>query len=272
MSQPSAPVQLNREEVEEQLAILWKLMAPEDRAYLQVIVAAIVANGQPIRITIGNLKGGVNKTTTAVFLALLLAFTGENVLLVDGDGTNNSCLLWKLGAGEHWPTNLQVMAWGTPDLAKRIKAMEGQFKHLVVDTGPQHKGVLESALYVSDTLLIPCQSTPMDTSQLDPTFELAARIDAIKELASVVMFARAKKPGGKDTHLTRKSYARLAEKNRPVLPMPLYDNGKYAEAFPIFPREWVQYPEVLAEIVTFALDLDEVPADPKKAAGRDGGN
>ncbi|MBG0818989.1 AAA family ATPase [Planomonospora sp. ID82291] len=264
MSQSSAPVQLNREEVEQQLAGLWNLLTPEDRELLQVIAAAVKANGEPIRITIGNLKGGVNKTTTAVFLALLLAFTGENVLLVDGDATNNSCLLWKLGAGENWPVNLQVMPWGTPDLAKRIKAMEGQFKHLVVDTGPQHKGVLESALYVTDTLLIPTQATPMDTSQLDETFALAEKIDAIKELATVVMFARAKKPGGKDTHLTRNSYARVEKKGYPVLSKPLYDSGVYAEAFPVFPTDWVQYPSLLAELVAFALDLDEVPTVGKK--------
>src|SRR3954470_6073379 len=41
-----------------------------------------------LTITVGNLKGGVSKTTTAVFLALLLGLKGDSVLLVDCDSVN----------------------------------------------------------------------------------------------------------------------------------------------------------------------------------------
>ena len=36
-------------------------------------------------LTIGNIKGGVGKTTLAVNLAILRALAGRDVLLVDGD-------------------------------------------------------------------------------------------------------------------------------------------------------------------------------------------
>ncbi|MEV0236797.1 AAA family ATPase [Nonomuraea sp. NPDC050786] len=262
MTTPNTPVQLDRDAVEDQLRGIWNLLTPSDRKLFQAIVDAVGVRS--VRITVGNLKGGANKTTTAVHLALALALTGDPVLLIDGDPKNQSALMWKLGAGEDWPVNLTVMPWATPDLAKRVKAMEGQFKHLVIDTSPQHADILEAALMVTDTLVIPCQPTPMDTAQLDSTFKSADKIDMLKDtqgggLASIVLFVRAKQAGNSDTNLLRKSYDLVQKQDYPAVSKPLYDSLKYAEAFGQFPSSFRGYGPVIAELVTFALDLDEVP-------------
>ncbi|MEZ7132660.1 AAA family ATPase [Nonomuraea sp. AD125B] len=259
---PPTSVQLDSAAVQEQLAAIWALLAPADRALFESVVAAIA--GRPIRVTIGNMKGGVNKTTTAVHLALALALTGDPVLLVDGDPKNQSSLMWKLGAGDEWPVNLTVMPWATPDLAKRVTAMEGQFTHLVIDTSPQHDDILRAGLMVTDTFVIPCQPTPMDTAQLDSTFKVAEQMDSLKaahggELAAIVLFARAKQAGGNDTNLLRTSYARVEKKDYPVFSTPLYDSIRYAEAFGMFPRAFRDYGKVFAELAAFALGMDEVP-------------
>ncbi|WP_433357754.1 AAA family ATPase (plasmid) [Microtetraspora malaysiensis] len=254
MTTPS-PVQLDKATVDAQLTELWGYLTDEDRETLEAALTALISSGESVRVTIGNMKGGVNKTTTAVHFALALALSGEPVLLVDGDPTNQSCLMWKLGAGDDWPVNLQVMPWATPDLAKRIKAMEGQFKHLVIDTSPQHKDVLRAGLMVTDTLVIPCQPTPMDTAQLDVTFKLAAEMDALSEVAAVVMFARAKHK----TNLLKKSFAEVERQGYPVFSTPLYDSVEYAQNFPRFPDRFLGYAPLFAELVAFAAGLDEVP-------------
>lgn len=261
-----APILLDSEAVKDQLTKIWDQFAPPERRQLQAVVEAIRRAGGPIRVSVGNLKGGVNKTTTAVHLSLALALTGDPVLLVDGDPKNQSALMWKLGAGDDWPINVQVMPWATPDLARRVAAMEGQFKHLVIDTSPQHDDILRAGLMVTDTLLIPCQPTPMDIAQLESTFKVAEEIDALKaqqegELAAIVMFARAKQAGRNDTNLVRASYDRVKDRDYPVFSTPLYDSVKYAEAFGMFPSSFHGYKEIFAELVAFALNLDEVPQE-----------
>ncbi|MEU6726358.1 hypothetical protein ABZ917_21880 [Nonomuraea wenchangensis] len=67
------------------------------------------------------------------------------------------------------PLERQPASLGVTDLAKRVTAMEGQFTHLVIDTRPQHDDILRAGLMVTDTFVIPCQPTPMDTAQLDST-------------------------------------------------------------------------------------------------------
>jgi chromosome partitioning protein len=260
MAVPTPPVPLDPGSINAQLDDLWGMLTPADRVALKATVDAINAHGGAIRITVGNMKGGVNKTTTSVHLALALALTGEPVLVVDGDPKNQSSLMWKLGAGDEWPVNVQVMPWATPDLAKRIGAMEGQFKHLVIDTSPQHDNILRAGLMVTDTLVIPCQPTPMDTAQLDSTFKVAEEMDALKaasggELAAIVLFARAKK----DTNLLKTSYGRVQQRDYPVFSTPLYDSVRYAEAFGMFPRAFLGYAPVFAQLAAFALGLDEVP-------------
>ncbi|MEU8379812.1 AAA family ATPase [Streptosporangium sp. NPDC048865] len=240
-----------------QLAEMWSLLTPADRAYFEVAIEALKASGRPIRITVANLKGGVNKTTTAINIALGLALSGQSVLLIDADPKNQSCLMWKLGAGDEWPILLQVLPWATPDLGKRVKAMEGQFQHLVIDTSPQHEDLIQSALTVTDTLIIPCQPTPMDTLQLNKTFALAERMDALTEdgIAAVVLFARAKA----NTNLLRKGREKVRDYGYPFFATPLYDRVAYAESFGQFPAEFHDYAPLFPEVVAFALGLDEVP-------------
>ncbi|WP_322755991.1 ParA family protein [Frankia sp. Cas3] len=106
-----------------------------------------------MRIVVGNLKGGVAKTTTAVYLALGLARTGR-VLLVDADGTNASAVDWSANA-EDWPATVVVVPWAVPDLGRRVAAVAGDYDHIVIDTGPERGDLLRQALMVTDDLLVP---------------------------------------------------------------------------------------------------------------------
>ena len=58
--------------------------------------------GAAVRVTYGNLKGGVGKSTSSVYTALGLAATGRRVLQqTTADATNWTCLKWS-SLAEDW--------------------------------------------------------------------------------------------------------------------------------------------------------------------------
>ena len=80
-------------------------------------------------LTLGNRKGGVGKSTSAVYLACLLA-KDSRTLIVDAD-PQGSILSWSEEAGEGFPA--AVVQWATRDLAKRVTDVAGDYQHIVID-------------------------------------------------------------------------------------------------------------------------------------------
>lgn len=70
-----------------------------------------------MKITIGNIKGGVGKTTSAVYLALGLSRSGRT-LLVDADPEQASAFGWWEAAGESWPDACSVERCPSRELAQ----------------------------------------------------------------------------------------------------------------------------------------------------------
>lgn len=248
----------------EQLTELWERLTPGQQAKLAAVLAVIKEQDAAIRVTVGNMKGGVAKSTTAIFFALLLAFTGEDVLLVDGDKKNTSCLKWKLGAGEEWPLNVQVQPWATPDLAPRVQAMRGQVKHVVADTSPQIEEVLRAALMVTDTFLIVTQPNPMDVLQLKDSIQAAVETDQQKrvlggELAAVISFMRVKQ---QNSVLLREARKHCDDNEYPYLWSAVISRDPIAEMFGAFPWDFAEYIDLFAEFVAYALGLDYIPGEP----------
>lgn len=133
------------------------------------------------RWTVGNLKGGVGKTTTAVSLALALAErTGQRVLLVDADGGQPAATTWADLAGDEWPSSILVTRWPSPTVARRVRDADeaGAVDHLVIDTGPGDPATLRAALSVTDRLVMPIAPTTQDVLQVQPTIDAAAEAAA----------------------------------------------------------------------------------------------
>jgi chromosome partitioning protein len=130
---------------------------------------------EPLRITVGMLKGGPGRTTAAVHIALRIAqMTGERVLLVDADPKNLSAWNWAEDAGETWPELVTVVDWSTSTgLAKKIR--DSGFKHVVIDTGNDER-ILRQSLRASNILLIPCSPTPNDEKRIKPTMDEALEV------------------------------------------------------------------------------------------------
>lgn len=155
---------------------------------LKTAVLAALNTPDGVMITMGNAKGGVMKTTLSVYIALILALTGEPVLLVDADDTNRTCLKWQAAAGEDWPPLVTVVGYTGRAMAKQVTDLMARgFKHLVIDVGPTDKGVLKTAWMLTKRGIVPTQQHVGDVVQLTTTFdllkEMGERIDLFVMLA-----------------------------------------------------------------------------------------
>jgi chromosome partitioning protein len=196
-----------------------------------------------MRVTFGNLKGGVAKTTSSIYVALILAARGERVLLVDADGTNRSCLKWSSLAAD-WPANVTVVGWEVPDLARRVQGVQADYDHVVIDTGPQKPKILSQALLVTDDLVIPVAPSPMELEQLEDTFTLAAEVDAISETFTQVMLAKVRR----NTLSSVQAREWLTDHELPVMTAELHYYEAYMLAYGAVPAELDEYEAVVKEL------------------------
>lgn len=127
-------------------------------------------------IAVANLKGGVGKTTSAVYLGHLYA-AREATVLLDTD-PQGSALAWSEGA-HNFP--FPVIAPAAPhlrDLSRRLPQYVGGAQQVIVDTPPSHAEIVRSAAAVADLVLIPVSPFAMDLDRLVVTIDLLASLPA----------------------------------------------------------------------------------------------
>src|SRR4051812_6481478 len=131
-----------------------------------------------MRICVGNLKGGVGKTMTAVHFALGLSRSGRT-LLVDADPEQPQSYEWSVTA-EEWPVErCTVHREASRDLAKRVGPIVGDYDHVVFDVGPKNPALLKQAMLLSEDLIIPVAPSTGELRELPKSFNLADEVDAI---------------------------------------------------------------------------------------------
>src|SRR5580704_3753370 len=143
------------------------------------------AGGPAMRVAVANLKGGVGKTTTAVYLAAGLHRTGRT-LLVDAD-PQQSALLWSQ-QDPIFPYT--VVSLPVRDLHRRLADLGRGYDHLVIDTGPADGAIIRSAVMAAETVIVPASPTGLDVNRLMPTVELLAEVDAIHPVQVGVLLTR----------------------------------------------------------------------------------
>jgi chromosome partitioning protein len=196
-----------------------------------------------VRLTCGNLKGGVGKTTSAAFLACGLARSGS-VLLVDADPYGS---LYEWAQADGFPA--EVISWPVKDLARRVQAITASFDHIVIDTGPNHEAMLRQALAVTDLLLIPCSPTLMDVERLGATLDLVEEVASLQVGSPHHVEARILFTKTSATSLDlRDAREGLASQGLPLLDAHVRDLVHYSRSRGGVPTELLDYEAVLAEL------------------------
>jgi chromosome partitioning protein len=120
-----------------------------------------------MNIVVSNVKGGVGKTTTAVYLAAVAAERGlAPVTLVDAD-PQGSTAEWY----DAMPMDGVDLVEG-PSVRTVTKAMEQEDGVVVVDTPPGEGTIVRAALARADAVIIPTRAGGVEPNRVVSTLEM----------------------------------------------------------------------------------------------------
>src|SRR3989442_5403527 len=105
-----------------------------------------------MNVVVTNLKGGVGKTTTAVYLAAVAVAKGHEVLLIDADRQASSAEWLE----ERPIEGLTVLE--APSERTLTRAMSRHEGVAIVDTPPGDERLVQSAISSADSVIIPTRA------------------------------------------------------------------------------------------------------------------
>jgi chromosome partitioning protein len=120
-------------------------------------------------LTVGNIKGGVGKSTLACNIAVALSFEGKGggVLLIDGDKQGSAADFTQSRTevlGEAGFTCVRAQGKG---VVNQVVTMRSKFAHIIIDAGGQDNPSLRAGLAVSDSVLVPVAPRSFETWALE---------------------------------------------------------------------------------------------------------
>jgi chromosome partitioning protein len=149
-------------------------------------------------LAVGNIKGGVGKTTIAVNLVILRAVSGRDVLLVDGDEQGSASLFSQLRADLLGACRYTAVGLHGSALRTQVRQLVPKYNDIIIDVGGRDTGSLRAALTVADLVLVPVQPRSFDVWALDQVATLVTEAREINTDLRALAFLNAADAQGRD--------------------------------------------------------------------------
>ncbi|MFE2934890.1 AAA family ATPase [Streptomyces sp. NPDC059278] len=123
-------------------------------------------------LAIGGIKGGIGKSTTAMFLAYVWARLGLKVLVICADPKSGTSRKWARRAnGNKDPLPFTVRTHPSDDLEDRIleEGWDQDYDLIIIDTGGDNERILRAAYRIADRMLLTASPSPVDIDVLPDT-------------------------------------------------------------------------------------------------------
>jgi len=137
-------------------------------------------------LVVAALKGGVGKTTTAVYLSAVSGGGKRSVVLVDSDPQGSAADWLEHGADEAFESIDVVEAPTERLLMRTLDRVEGD-DVAIVDTPPGHERLLAKALERADVVVIPTRVGGVETARVEAVLDMVP-----KRLPAGLVFASAR--------------------------------------------------------------------------------
>jgi chromosome partitioning protein len=123
-------------------------------------------------LTVGNMKGGVGKTTLAVNIAIARSVLGNDVLLIDGDEQKTAITFTELRSNLLGNAGYTAVSLHGAAIRTQARQLSPKYADIIIDVGGRDTGSLRAALTVTNTLLIPVQPRTFDIWAIDQIADL----------------------------------------------------------------------------------------------------
>ncbi|WP_330184891.1 ParA family protein [Nocardia sp. NBC_01503] len=149
---------------------------------------------EPLVVTLGNLKGGVGKTTSAFFLAAYFATVHRlRVLVIDADPLSQTGYSWyRRLRKENIEVPFELIAFPSRHVNDCITDNAGKYEVIIVDAGGESADIFKAAVPESDELILVTSVSPSEVKRVPSTYRAAeeAATESAKQIRVRVLMTK----------------------------------------------------------------------------------
>lgn len=185
-------------------------------------------------IAIVHTKGGVGKTTSALYLAAAASRAGISVTVLDAD-PQASATDWAEAAAEAG----SALPFPVRSASARSLKADPEAQLTIIDTPPGTAGAIDAAIEAADLVIVPTGVSPLDVRRVWPTLDVTAHRPTAVLLTAVDL----------RTTLATEVRELLEGEDVPVIRTPILRREAMRKGYGATPTTLHGYDDVLVEIL-----------------------